>query len=381
MYITNMDDMTICTNLPNIVSSFIDTFVDFTVSSIFLPDPPSPPFTQTTYLAPARLVAVGDLHGDLDKAKQALNLAGLIDANDNWSGGSSTLVQVGDGLDRGGEELKILYLFEKLKRQAVKIGGNVITMNGNHEIMNLDGNFYCTLPSGLDEFQHWADWFCIGNNMKRLCKGLENPTDLYKGIPLSFPGVKQEYVNGFRARIAALRPRGPIATRFLSKNLTVLVVGESVFVHGGILPHHVAYGLEQINNNVRDWIMGLKDNVSADLVRSRGSVVSLRKYSTKVPEDCDCSMLEHALATIPGARRLIMGHTIQKGGINGACDNRAIRIDVGMSKGCINGLPEVLEITENSNLRILTSKAADQLKRHDFVIPEKHGTQEVQVEA
>jgi hypothetical protein len=52
---------------------------------------------------------------------------------------------------------------------------------------------------------------------------------------------------------------------------------------------------------------------------------------------------------------MIMGHTIQEVGINGVCDNRAIRIDVGMSKGCNNGLPEVLEIRGNSELRILTS--------------------------
>ncbi|KAI9078020.1 hypothetical protein K1719_039945 [Acacia pycnantha] len=31
-------------------------------------------------------------------------------------------------------------------------------------------------------------------------------------------------------------------------------------------------------------------------------------------------------------------------GINDVCDNRVIRIDVGMSKSCINGLPEDLEI-------------------------------------
>ncbi|GJW94856.1 shewanella-like protein phosphatase 2 [Tanacetum coccineum] len=341
---------------------------------------PSPPFTQTFYPPPDRLVAVGDLHGDLVKSKQALRLAGLIDSGDTWSGGSTTLVQVGDVLDRGGQELKILYFFEKLKRQAVKSGGNVITMNGNLEIMNMDGNFWCTFPSGLDELRLWAHWFCLGNDMKRLCHGLEKPKDIYDGIPLSFEGVKQEYVEGFRARIAALRPQGPIATRFLSKNVTVLVVGESVFVHGGILAEHVAYGLEKINNDVRDWILGQKDKISLDLVRSRSSLVWLRKFSNTAAEECDCSMLEHALATIPGARRLIMGHSIQEGGINGVCDGKAIRIDVGMSKGCINGLPEVLEITGTSNLRILTSNSIYDSNRRDF-IPEQHRPQEVQVEA
>ncbi|XP_042755075.1 shewanella-like protein phosphatase 2 isoform X2 [Lactuca sativa] len=373
-----MDADNTCKNLPNLYSSFVDTFVDFSVSEIFLPDPPSPPVFQTSYPSPNRLIAIGDLHGDLRKSKQALRLAGLIDSQDQWSGGSSTLVQVGDVLDRGGQELKILYFLEKLKRQAAKVGGNVITMNGNHEIMNVYGDFWCTDPSGLDEFQNWADWFTIGNNMKRLCDGLEKPKDIYDGIPTSFPGVKQEYVNGFRARIAALRPQGPIASRFLSKNMTVLVVGESVFVHGGILPHHVAYGLERINEEVRDWITGLKETVSSDLVMSRSSVVWLRKFSNEVAEDCDCSMLEHVLATIPGARRMIMGHTIQKGGINASCNNKAIRIDVGMSKGCIDGLPEVLEISEDSGLRILTSNPAYDQNRHDLMMRKQHETRPIQ---
>ncbi|KAM0038040.1 putative protein-tyrosine-phosphatase [Helianthus debilis subsp. tardiflorus] len=131
-----MNSNDFCKNIPNLVSSFID---------------------------PDRLIAVGDLHGDLSKAQQALRLAGLIDAGDRWSGGSSTLVQVGDVLDKGGEELKLLYFLEKLKRQAVKDGGNVITMNGNHEIMNVDRCLHSTAPSGLQEFRNWAYWYTTGN--------------------------------------------------------------------------------------------------------------------------------------------------------------------------------------------------------------------------
>jgi hypothetical protein len=41
---------------------------------------------------------------------------------------------------------------------------------------------------------------------------------------------------------------------------------------------------------------------------------------------------------------MVMGHTIQQGGINTACNGQAIRVDVGMSRGCGNGNVEVLEI-------------------------------------
>nr|XP_043607086.1 shewanella-like protein phosphatase 2 [Erigeron canadensis] len=383
-----------CENLPSLVSSFVDTFVDFCVTDgMFMPPappPPSPPPPTFISLQSSssenqrrRLIAIGDLHGDLMKSKEALRLAGLIDSKDNWCGGGSTLVQVGDVLDRGHNELKILYYFERLKRQAVKTGGNVITMNGNHEILNLDGDFRYVTPSGLDEFNRWAFWYSIGSNVKRkLGGGYKESNDLYDGIPSTFPFIKRRYVQGFRSRIAALRPNGPISTRFLSNNSTVLVVDDSVFVHGGLLASHVDYGLERINQEVSDWISGTKRKVTSSLVRGRNSVVWLRIFSNEQSKDCDCRTLEHVLSTIPGARRMIMGHTIQESGINGVCNNMAIRIDVGMSRGCINGLPEVLEITNTHGVRILTSNPnPNPPPQQPVFIPQEVGPKQVPVKA
>ncbi|KAI9078047.1 hypothetical protein K1719_039972 [Acacia pycnantha] len=367
---------TLCADVPNLLSSFIDTFVDFSVSGLFLLPPPptienltiasasepsSPlscflPALQTRLPSPDRLIAIGDLHGDLEKSKQTFRLASLIDESDRWIGGSATLVQVGDVLDRGGEELKILYFLEKLKREAARSGGTIITMNGNHEIMNVEGDFRSVSRPGLDEFKVWADWFCLGNKMKSLCRGLEKPKDPFEGVPSVFRGVNEEFFDGFKARIAALRPNGPISSRFLSQNLTVLIVGDSIFVHGGVFPQHVTHGLERINEEVRDWINGLSGRRFPTYCKGRDGLLWSRKFSYQLAEDCDCSTLEHVLSTIPGAKRMIMGHTVQELGINGVCDNKAIRIDVGMSKGTINGLPEVLEIDgKGSRLRILTS--------------------------
>ena len=39
--------------------------------------------------------------------------------------------------------------------------------------------------------------------------------------------------------------------------------------------------------------------------------------------------------------RQVVGHTIQKAGINSTCDGRVHRIDVGLSKGCGDGTPQV----------------------------------------
>src|SRR5262245_45911028 len=51
--------------------------------------------------APERVVAIGDLHGDLDSARRALVLAGAIDDKDAWIGGKLVVVQTGDEIDRG----------------------------------------------------------------------------------------------------------------------------------------------------------------------------------------------------------------------------------------------------------------------------------------
>lgn len=47
---------------------------------------------------------------------------------------------------------------------------------------------------------------------------------------------------------------------------------------------------------------------------------------------------------LPGAQRMVVGHTIQGAGINTACNDRVFRIDVGLSRGCGDGEPEVSAI-------------------------------------
>lgn len=242
-------------------------------------------------------------------------------------------------------------------------------MIGNHEIMNVDGDFRYVDQTALTEFKSWKYWFQIGNSMKQI-----SSAKIFNDVSLTPRGkFKKEFEEDFKTRVAALRPGGPISTRFLSENPTALVVGDSVFVHGGLLVDHVQYGLEKINAEVRDWIYGMTGRLSPRFARGQNSVVWLRKFSD-YSNVCDCSALQHVLDTIPGAKRMIMGHTIQEMGINGACDNQAVRIDVGMSKGCGDGLPEVLEILRNSSeLRVLTTRPILPLLHYDEKIKYKEG--------
>lgn len=63
------------------------------------------------------LIAIGDLHGDLEQGYAALKLAGLVNTHKRWAG-QATLVQTGDLLDRGPNSIELVQFFERLKVAA-----------------------------------------------------------------------------------------------------------------------------------------------------------------------------------------------------------------------------------------------------------------------
>ena len=52
-----------------------------------------------------------------------------------------------------------------------------------------------------------------------------------------------------KARIALFAPGGPIAQE-LANSYAALQINDTVFAHGGIMPHHVEYGLRKINDEM-----------------------------------------------------------------------------------------------------------------------------------
>ena len=53
---------------------------------------------------------------------------------------------------------------------------------------------------------------------------------------------------------------------------------------------------------------------------------------------------------------MVVGHTIQEQGITMACDGLVVRVDVGLSEGCTDGVPEVLEIIDDKIVRVLSAR-------------------------
>lgn len=70
--------------------------------------------------------------------------------------------QVGDILDRGPEELKLLYWLERLQQEAQRAGGRLYVLNGNHETMNIHGNYRWVglLPAADELYCRGSSWCC-----------------------------------------------------------------------------------------------------------------------------------------------------------------------------------------------------------------------------
>ncbi|MEM1028954.1 MAG: metallophosphoesterase [Myxococcota bacterium] len=281
---------------------------------------PSPPGPRRAtgpwrFEAAERVVALGDVHGDLAATRAALRLAGLIgDGDDTWTGGRTVLVQTGDMLDRGDDEQAIVDLLLALQRQAANVGGRVHLLQGNHELMNVAGDFRYVTPGGFADFD---------------------------GVPLAPQDRARAkgYAGTARARAAAFLPGGPYA-RKLAPHPVAIVVGRSVFAHGGVLPKHVRYGLARMNAEVTAWLLG-EGRVGLQVVQTPDSPVWSRHFSDR-PDPEDCQRLQRALVALD-ADRMVVGHTVQPT-ITAACGERVWRVDVGMARH-YGGQPEVLEIT------------------------------------
>jgi len=270
------------------------------------PQPKAAPVSLRAPVAgPARVVAIGDLHGDLDATRRSLRLAGALSETDHWSGGTLTVVQTGDTIDRGDEDRAVLDLLERLRVEAAQAGGALITLNGNHEVMNVAADLRYVSHASAAAFD--------------------------------------------MGRAEAFAPGGPYAQK-LAAWPVIQQVGDSVFVHGGVLPHHVRYGIEKLNRETTQWMRGAGPLPA--LLMQEDSPIWTRVYSTPGAPSA-CVQLAQALNAL-SAKRMIVGHTPQPSGINADCEGRVWRIDTGLSR-YYGGPMQVLEVAEGS-VRVLTER-------------------------
>lgn len=262
----------------------------------------TPAVEQARSSAPTRVVAIGDLHGDLSATRDVLQLVGAIDERDRWVGGKLTVVQTGDQLDRGDDERGILDLLHRLGEQARAQGGKLLVLNGNHETMNAMGDFRYVTPGAREDF---AD-----------VDARQLPAEVAAQLPADL-----------RGRAAAFLPGGSYAQQLAERPLIALV-DDTVFVHGGVHLDHVKYGIDRINRETAQWLEG--SGPAPDILTAEDGPVWSRIYSEPTPSPQACQELGRVLEAV-GAKRMVVGHTVQRQGITSACSERVWRIDVGMS--------------------------------------------------
>jgi hypothetical protein len=256
---------------------------------------------------PGRVVAIGDLHGDLAAARGALRAAGATDDKDRWIGGNLVVVQTGDVLDRGDGESKILDLLARLDGEARAAGGALIQLLGNHELMNAAHDFRYVTMGGQRDF------------------------------------------DGDRAH--ELAPGGVWAKR-LAQHDAIAIVGDTVYSHAGVIGEWAGH-VSEANLGARCWLDGQTQQV-ASLLTSDDSPVWTRAIG--MPGQTDCSLVEAALAKL-GVKRMVIGHTVQPH-ITSDCGGKLWRIDVGMTR-VFGGPVEVLEIGSGGEVKPVAGKRVD----------------------
>ena len=298
-----------------------------------------------------KLIAIGDLHGDLRITISVLKLAEVIPqtANSNdlnnihWCGGSSWIIQLGDQIDRcrpddwekncikdyndvtddEGNNMNIIKLLLRLDEEAKKYGGRILGLLGNHELMNIDKDFRYVSPKEFLEFVPIND---------------RNITKTTDGYP-----------QGYYHRTKAFERGGNIAKLYSTKKKSIIIVGNFLFVHGGLsIDLASKYTIPEINDIVSKWMLNkssdIEDKIFNEIFRDDDDMSPFwcRIYGEDEDKENTEESFNELLEIINKKNKLlnpvksiVIAHTPQfmdRKYLNSIYNNRLWRVDVGMSR-------------------------------------------------
>ena len=294
--------------------------------------------------APARIVAVGDLHGDFSAWLDIARDARLIDARGRWAGGKTTLVQLGDVTDRAPDSLKIIRSLQQLAKQAPRSGGRVIVVLGNHEAMNLLGDLRYTTPG---EFTAFAGAKSAERRERAYAANRAAIEASYraKDAALTETAIHGAWIAatplGWVEHRLAWKPDGELG-RWATRNPAIVKIGDTLFVHGGISAEYAKLPIEEINRRVAA-AMGAADDSPKSILNDplgplwyrglagRDPDAEAERAAAPGPRPTVDEELNGALAAY-GAKRLVIGHTPSLAGIAITNGGRLVRIDTGISR-------------------------------------------------
>ena len=323
-----------------------------------------------------------------------------MDDRHRWLGGTTTLVQTGDFLDRGAGGREVMDLLMKLEKSAPKSGGRVVVLLGNHEVMNLTGDLRY-VPAEL--YSGFAD----AKSEKRRRDAYRDYEKLFQrraraahqSVPPMGSDSEATWLDqhplGFLEYQQAFSPRGRYG-RWLRKHSRVVQINDTVFLHGGIHPAlstssvkelndrlngeigavdeyrnylkkrrliEPFFTLEEVSLAVQSELAVLEGNGSGstsppdlhyqtlDRIRNIGSFLIMhpegplwfRGFATWTEEEGTPQV--SALLEKHGAKRFVVGHTPQLEGIRLRFGGRVVLVDTGMlSSHYTGGRASALEI-------------------------------------
>ncbi|KZT40017.1 Metallo-dependent phosphatase [Sistotremastrum suecicum HHB10207 ss-3] len=324
---------------------------------------PSFPPANATYTR--TIVAVGDLHSHYPNALKVLQMADVVDSKGDWSGNVDYFVQTGDMVDRGGDTIQLYRWFEDLRVQAANAGGHLISHYGNHEIMNLIGDWRYVYPDDLASFGSIAKRQHAMSRFGWLGRAWAQNYSITTRLPLH-PSL------------------GPHDTDFEESSSTSGALSHAAisFVHGGISPtsNLLTPYPSRINAIGRSFVSrlhsrypqpqpfppgpypGLPAGTTQEEFELYGSDGPLwyRGWAQEQETAAFCKQADEVMKKI-GVRRLIMGHTPDLEQITSRCDGRVVIIDTGITPA-YGGILSALRIQYALTPIAASSQLADSLE-------------------
>ena len=254
---------------------------------------PPAPVAPDALPMPARLAALSDIHGQFELMHRLLRANGVIDAQDRWAFGNGTLVVAGDVFDRGPRVTEVFWLLYELQQQAAATGGALHFVLGNHEAITL-----------YDDLRYLNPKYAT--------------TAQLLGRP--YP---------------ALYAADTVIGQWLRTRPTLLRLGDTLFLHGGIAPGNIdlVADLAATNTGYRASLGKPRAEVKADpatarLYDGKTSPIWYRGYFNDALDSAQVKALVERL----GLERIVVGHTTM-GEVASFHDGRVIAIDSGIKRG------------------------------------------------
>ena len=216
---------------------------------------------------PRLVVAIGDLHGDVQALGAIGRACGVIDERGSWCGGDAHLVLMGD-LVGGARSKLLLNAVMRLEREARRAGGRVHSLLGNHDLLPAAGRF-----GKLTRKERRA----------------------YR---------KQDF-----------RGNGPYS-EWLRGRPTILKIGQTLFVHAGLDRWALDTDPAEVNAQVRAWIAHHQGKGPKPPKKTKWAIdedegpmwTRAFKARRRKPKDAPSKKTIRAVLDRLGAERIVLGH-------------------------------------------------------------------------